>query len=84
MIVVSALVKTIFGIVALLAWCGAMWANIRVAKQLRDAGYSIWTSNSKARFNAWKGTNILPLLSCLAVFPASIEALFWMQKGHLN
>jgi amino acid permease len=84
MIAVSAYVKTIFGIVTLLAWCGAMWANIRVAKQLRAAGYSIWTSNSKARFNAWKGTNILLFLSCAAVFAASLLALFWMQKGRLN
>ena len=71
--------KTIFGIVALLAWCGGIWSNIRVAKQLRAAGYSIWTFNSKARFNAWKGTNMLLLLSCFAVFAASIGALLWMR-----
>jgi amino acid permease len=79
----SALVNTIFGSVSLLAWCGGMWANIRVAKQLRAAGYSIWTLNIKARFNAWKG-NILLFLSCSAVFAASIEVLFWMQKGRPN
>jgi hypothetical protein len=75
MIAVSALVKTI---------CGGIWSNIRVAKQLRAAGYSIWTFNRRARFNAWKGTNILLFLSCSAIFAASILALFWMQQGRLN
>jgi amino acid permease len=68
----SAYVNTICGIVALSAWCGAMWSNIRVAKQLSAAGYSAWTFNMRARFNAWKGTNILLFLSCSAIFAAAI------------
>jgi hypothetical protein len=76
MIAVSALVKTTCWIVALSAWCGGMWCNIRVAQQLRAAGYSIWTFNSRARWNAWKGTNILLFLSCFAIFAASILAVF--------
>jgi hypothetical protein len=76
MMAVSALVKTICCIVALSAWCGGMWCYIRVAKQLRAAGYSIWTFNSRARWNAWKGTNILLFLSCYAIFAASLLAVF--------
>jgi hypothetical protein len=76
---VSAFVKTIFWIVALSAWCGAMWSNFRVANQLRAAGYSIWTFNTRVRFNAWKGANIVLFLSCSAIFAAAILALIAMQ-----
>jgi len=65
-------VNTIFLIVALFAWCGLMWSNVRVAKQLRATGYSIWTANMRARLNAWKGTNILLFLSCSAIFTAAV------------
>jgi hypothetical protein len=75
----SAFVKTILSIVALSAWCGAMWSNFRVAKQLRAAGHSIWTFNHRARWNAWKGTNIVLFLSCGAIFAAVISALIAMQ-----
>ena len=78
-IAVSAFVKTICWIVALSAWCGAMWSIFRALKQLRAAGYSIWTFNTRARFNAWKGTNIVLLLSCSAIFAAAILALIAMQ-----
>jgi hypothetical protein len=56
-----------------------MWSNIRVAKQLRAAGYSIWTFNTRARFNAWKGTNIVLFLSCSAIFAATILLAIVMQ-----
>lgn len=59
-------------IVALIAWCGLIWSNLRVAKQLSANGYSIWTVNMRARFNAWKGTNILLFLICFAIFTAVI------------
>jgi amino acid permease len=75
----SAYVNDICMIVALSAWCGAMWSNIRVAKKLRAAGYSIWTLNMRARFNAWKGTNIVLFLSCIAIFAAAILVLIVMQ-----
>lgn len=68
----SAYVTAICLIVALLAWCGAMWSYVRVARQLRAAGYSIWTFNPIARWNAWKGDNIVLFLSCSAIFVAAI------------
>jgi amino acid permease len=68
-------VNTICLIVALFAWCGLLWSNVRVAKQLRANGYSIWTFNMRARFNAWKGTNILLFLSCFAIFAAVISVM---------
>jgi hypothetical protein len=68
----SAYMKDACFIVALLAWCGAMWSQVRFAKQLRADGYSIWTFNVRARLNAWKGANIVLFLSCGAVFAASI------------
>ena len=72
----SAFVNTICLIVALSALCGAVWSNIRVAKQLHAAGYSIWTFNFKARLAAWKGTNIVLFLSCWA---SAILALSLLQ-----
>ncbi len=75
----SAYVNTICLIVALFAWCGAMWSFVRAAKQLRAAGYSIWTFNTRARFNAWKGTNIVLFLSCSAIFAAAILVPIVMQ-----
>jgi hypothetical protein len=75
----SAFVKIIFWIVALSAWCVAMWSNYRAAMQLRAAGHSIWTFNHSARWNAWKGTNIVLFLSCGAIFAAAILALIAMQ-----
>lgn len=75
----SAFVKIICCIVALSAWCGAMWSNFRVAKQLRAAGHSIWTFNTRARFSAWKGANIVFFLSYSAIFAAAILALIAMQ-----
>jgi hypothetical protein len=72
----SAFVNTICLIVALSALCGAVWSNIRVAKQLHAAGYSIWTFNFRARWTAWKGTNIVLFLSCWAT---GILALSLMQ-----
>jgi hypothetical protein len=56
-----------------------MWSNFRVANQLRAAGYSIWTFNTRVRFNAWKGANIVLFLSCSAIFAAAILALIAMQ-----
>jgi hypothetical protein len=76
---VSAYVKTICCIVALSAWCGGIWSNIRAAKQLRAAGYSIWTFNTRARFNAWKGTNLALFLIYAAIFAAAILAMFVFQ-----
>ena len=75
----SAYVKTICWIVALSAWCGAMWSNVRAAKQLRAAGYSFWSFNLRASRIAWKGTNIVLFLSCSAVFAAAILVLIVMQ-----
>jgi hypothetical protein len=69
----SAYVTEICVIVALLAWCGVMWSQVRALKQLRAAGYSIWTFNVSARWNAWNGTNIALFLSCGAVFAAAIS-----------
>ena len=71
--------KTICWIVALSAWCGAMWSNIRAARQLRAAGYSFWSFNPRARLIAWKGTNIVLLLNCSAIFAAAILVLIVMQ-----
>jgi len=70
----SAYVRDICWIVALLAWGGMMWNQVRALKQLHAAGYSIWTFNTKARLNAWKGTNIVLFLSCGAVFSIAIIA----------
>ena len=75
----SAYVKTFCWIVALSAWCGAMWSNFRAAKQLRAAGYSFWSFNPRARLIAWKGTNIVLFLSCSAIFAAAILVLIEMQ-----
>jgi hypothetical protein len=75
----SAFVKIILWIVALSAWCGAIWSNFRVAKQLRAAGHSIWTFDHSARWNAWKGTNIVFFLSWGAIFAAAVLALIAMQ-----
>jgi hypothetical protein len=36
------------------------------SKQLHAAGYRIWTFNTRARLSAWKGANIVLVLSCLA------------------
>ena len=72
-------VNTICLIVALSALCGAVWSNIRVAKQLHAAGYSIWTFNFRARVTAWKGTNIVLFLSCFAIFAAAILVLIVMR-----
>jgi hypothetical protein len=55
-----------------------MWINVRVAKQLHAAGHSFWTLNQKARFAAWKGTNLVLLLGCAAIFAATICALIVM------
>jgi hypothetical protein len=68
-----------FMIVALSAWCGAMWSNVRVERQLRAAGYSFWTLNPAARFAAWKGTNLALFLGSTAIFAAAILALITMQ-----
>jgi hypothetical protein len=76
---VSAFVKTICWIMALSAWCGGIWSNFRVAKQLRAAGYSIWTFDTRARLNAWKGPNIVLFLSCSAIFAAAILVLIEIQ-----
>lgn len=62
----------IFWCVALLAWCGAMWRNVRAAKQLHAAGYSFWSFNLRARLIAWKGANIAIFLSCSAIFIVAI------------
>jgi hypothetical protein len=75
----GAYVKTICLIVALSAWCGAMWSNVRAAKQLRASGYSFWSFNPRARLIAWKGMNIVLFLSCSAIFAAAILALIVMQ-----
>jgi hypothetical protein len=75
----SAYVKTICWIVALSAWCGATWSNVRAAKQLRAAGYSFWSFNPRARLIAWKGTNIVLFLSCTAIFAAAILVPIVMQ-----
>jgi hypothetical protein len=56
-----------------------MWINFWGAKQLRAAGYSIWTFNMRARLIAWQGTNIVLCLSCSAIFAATILALIAMQ-----
>jgi hypothetical protein len=56
-----------------------MWSNFRAAKQLRAAGYSVWSFNPRARRIAWKGTNIVLFLSCSAIFAAAILALIAMQ-----
>jgi hypothetical protein len=75
----SAYVKTICWIVAMSAWCGVMWSNFRAAKQLRAAGYGVWSFNPRARRIAWKGTNIVLFLSCSAIFATAILALIAMQ-----
>jgi len=56
-----------------------MWSNIRAARQLRAAGYSFWSFNPRARLIAWKGTNIVLLLNCSAIFAAAILVLIVMQ-----
>jgi hypothetical protein len=75
----SAYVKAICWIVALSAWCGAMWSNVLAAKRLRAAGYSFWSFIPRARVVAWKGKPILLFLSCAAVFAAAILVLIVMQ-----
>jgi hypothetical protein len=70
----AAYLRDICYVVALVAWCGLMWSQVRVLKQLRAAGYNIWTFNERARWNAWKGTNFVLFLSCGAVFAAAILA----------
>jgi hypothetical protein len=76
---VSAYVKIICWIVALSAWCGAMWSNVLATKQLRAAGYSSWSFNPRARLIAWKGTPIVLFLSCSAISAAAILVLLVMQ-----
>ncbi len=76
--------KTICSIVALSAWCGAMWSNALAAKQLRAAGYSFWSFIPKARLIAWKGTPIVLFLNCSAVFAAAILVLIVMQEGGVE
>jgi hypothetical protein len=71
-------VKTVCCIVALFAWYGVVWSNVRAAKQLRAAGYSVWSFNPRARLVAWKGINIVLFLSCSALFAAAISMLIVM------
>ncbi|MET3912934.1 hypothetical protein ABID59_007308 [Bradyrhizobium sp. S3.3.6] len=68
----SAYVRTICYIAFLFAWCGGLWSCVLAAKQLHAAGNSIWTLNTRARLNAWKGANIVLFLSCSAVGAAAI------------
>jgi hypothetical protein len=75
----SAYVKTICWIVALSAWCGAMWSNVLAVKQARAAGYSFWSFNPRVPLIAWKGTPIMLFLSCFAIFAAAILALIVMR-----
>jgi hypothetical protein len=75
----GACLKIICWIVALCAWCGAMWSNALATKQLRAAGYSFWSFNPRARLVAWKGTPIVLLLSCASIFAAAILVLIVMQ-----
>jgi hypothetical protein len=72
-------VKIFCWIVALSAWCGAMWSNVLAAKQLRAAGYSFWSFNPRARLIAWKGTPIVLFLCCSAIFAAAILVPIVMQ-----
>jgi hypothetical protein len=72
----SAFVKTICLIAALSAWCGAMWINVRAARQAHAGGYSFWSFNPQARIAAWRGRNLpLFLMSC-AIFVAAGLVLF--------
>jgi amino acid permease len=66
--------KTVFGIVSALAWCGAMYGYVLFLKQLRASGYSIWTLSQRARFNAWRGRPIAIFLTCGAIFAGLIWA----------
>jgi hypothetical protein len=75
----SASLKIIFGIVALSAWCGAMWSNVLAMKQARAAGYGFWSFNPRARLIAWKGKPIVLFLSCSAIFAAAIWAQIVMR-----
>jgi hypothetical protein len=68
----NASVKTIFLIVALSAWCGGMWINVRAIRQARAAGYSFWSFDPKARRAAWRGRNLPLFLMCAAIFAAAI------------
>ncbi len=65
--------RTIFwSVVALLAWCGGMWSNVRTAKQLEAAGHSVWTLNLRARLIAWKGANIAIFLISSTIFVSAV------------
>jgi amino acid permease len=66
--------KTILVIVSLLAWCGAAYGYVCFLKQLRASGYSVWTLNHRARFNAWRGKPIAVFLICGAIFAGVIWA----------
>jgi hypothetical protein len=76
---VSAFVKTICWIVALSAWCGGMWINVRAVRQAHAAGYSFWSFDPKVRLAAWRGRNLPLFLMCLAIFAAAILVLIVMQ-----
>lgn len=75
----SGFVKIFCVLMALLAWCGAIWINVRVAQQLRAAGLSVWTFNYRARFDVWKGRNIVLFLIYSAIFATAISLLLVMQ-----
>jgi hypothetical protein len=62
----NAYVKDVCYVVALFAWCGAMWNYVQYLKRLRAAGFSIWTFNTRARMNALEGY-IVPFLGYWAI-----------------
>ena len=78
----NAYVKDVCYIVALLAWCGAMWSQVRSLKQLRAAGFSIWTFNTRARLNASKG-NIVPFLGYFAIFALAISIAIAISQTRI-
>jgi hypothetical protein len=64
-------VKDVLYVIALIAWCGAMWNYVQCLKRLRAAGFSIWTCNTGARMNAFEG-NIVPFLGYWVIFALAI------------
>jgi hypothetical protein len=66
--------KTVLVIVSGLAWCGSMYGYALFLKQLRASGYSIWTWDHRARFNAWRGRPIVIFTICMAIFAGLIGA----------
>ena len=64
--------KLVCLIVALFAWCGAMWVNVRAIKQARAAGYGLWSLDPKAQYAAWRGKNLPLFLGFCAIFASAI------------